>query len=255
MEHNTDPRQKTALYRFFSLWIENFGMLVPINFLYSLLSAPLIPCGLAQAGITNVARNIARQRHSFGISDFMDTVKSNWRQALVAGILNLLMTALLCFGILFYYNSEGIVADVALGVLTICLVVFSFMKYYIWLLIITFRLPLGSIYKNSFLLAFVNFKRNLFVGVVELAVYAALVLIAILLPHFLVLFLATVFAVFIMPGFLQLLIQWNIFPAVRKYMIDPYYENHPEEDLDLRRSLSLETGEQSGQKQEPIFKD
>jgi uncharacterized membrane protein YesL len=173
----------------------------------------------------------------------------------VAGILNLLMTALLCFGILFYYNSEGIVADVALGVLTICLVVFSFMKYYIWLLIITFRLPLGSIYKNSFLLAFVNFKRNLFVGVVELAVYAALVLIAILLPHFLVLFLATVFAVFIMPGFLQLLIQWNIFPAVRKYMIDPYYESHPEEDLDLRRSLSLETGEASAEKQEPVFRD
>lgn len=255
MDHNTDPRQKTALYRFFSLWFENFWMLVPINFLYSLLSALLIPCGLAQAGITNVTRNIARQRHSFGISDFMDTVKANWKQALPAGIINLLVTVLLCFGIFFYYNSEGIVADVALGVLTICLVVFSFMKYYIWLLIITFRLPLSNIYKNSFLLAFVNFKNNLFVAVVELAVYAALVLIAILLPHFLVLFLATVFAVFIMPGFLQLLIQWNVFPAVRKYMIDPYYESHPEEDLDLRRSLSLETDRDAEDKQEPIFKD
>jgi hypothetical protein len=122
-------------------------------------------------------------------------------------------------------------------------------------MIITFDLPTSKIYKNSFLLAFVNFKNNLFTGVIELALYAVLIWTVVWIPHFIVLFLATILAVFILPGFLHLLIQFNCFPAIEKYMIDPYYEAHPDEDLSLRRSLSLDTKEPPPKKQEPIFYD
>ena len=251
----TSKKQKTAFFRFFELWSQNFWMLIPINFVYSVISALLIPAGLAQAGITNVTRNIARDRHSFGIGDFFDTLKANWKQSLLVGILNTVITALICFGLLFYYNSEGLFADVALGFLLICFVVFSFMRYYIWIMIITFDLPTSKIYKNSFLLAFVNFKTNLLVGVLELAVYALLIMAVILIPHFIALFLATVIAVFIMPGLLNLMIQFSIFPAIKTYMIDPYYESHPDEDISLRRSLSLETEGHPEEKADPVFHD
>jgi uncharacterized membrane protein YesL len=167
----------------------------------------------------------------------------------------MLVTALICFGLLFYYNSEGIFSDIALGFLLICFVVFNFMRYYIWIMIITFDLPISKIYKNSFLLAFVNFKTNLLVAVLELAMYALIVLAVVCIPHFIVLFLATVLAVFILPGLTSLLIQFNIFPAIKTYMIDPYYEAHPDEDISLRRSLSLETNTQADEKNEPIFHD
>lgn len=247
--------QKTSFFRFFELWFQNFWMFVPINFVCSVISALLIPYGLAQAGMTNVTRNLARDRYSFGLSDFFDTIKANWKQSLIVGIINLLVTILLCFGLLFYYNSQGIFADIALGFLLICFVIFSFMRYYMWTMIITFDLPTAKIYKNSFLLAFVNFKNNLFTGVIELALYAVLIWTVVWIPHFLVLFLATILAVFILPGFLHLLIQFNCFPAIEKYMIDPYYEAHPDEDLSLRRSLSLDTKEPPPKKQEPIFYD
>ena len=159
MTENT-AKQKTSFFRFFELWFQNFWMLVPINFVCSVISALLIPYGLAQAGMTNVTRNLARDRHSFGLSDFFDTIKANWKQSLVVGIINLLVTILLCFGLLFYYNSQGIFADIVLGFLLICFVTFSFMRYYMWTMIITFDLPTSKIYKNSFLLAFVNFKNN-----------------------------------------------------------------------------------------------
>lgn len=252
-QHN--KKQKTPLFRFFELWFQNFWLLFPINFLYSLISAPLLPAGLAQAGITNVTRNIARDKHSYGISDFFDTVKANWKQSLLVGIVNTVVTLLLCYGLLFYYNSQGIIADIALGFLMICFVVFSFMRYYIWVMVITFDLPTSKIYKNSFLLAFVNFKTNLLVGVIELAIYAALVMLVISIPHFIVLFLAVAFAVFILPGFLHLLIQFSIFPGVKKYMIDPYYESHPQEDLSLRRSLRLDADVPSDETTDPIFHD
>ena len=250
-----NKKQKTAFFRFMELWFQNFWLLLPINFIYSLINALLIPTGLAQAGITNVTRNIARDKHSFGISDFFDTIKANWKQSLIVGIVNTLVTALICFGLLFYYNSEGMIADIALSFLLICFVVFTFMRYYIWIMIITFDLPTSKIYKNSFLLAFVNFKTNLLVAVLELAIYALIVLAVVCIPHFIVLFLAAVFAVFILPGFGNLLIQFSIFPAIKKYMIDPYYEAHPDEDISLRRSLSLETEAQPEEKTEPVFHD
>ena len=252
-ENNTN--QKTPFFRFFELWLQNFWKLAPINFICSVIGMFLIPHGLSQAGITNVTRNIARDKHSFGISDFFDTIKANWRQSLIVGIINLLVNILLCFGLFFYYNSEGLFADIALGFLLICFVIFSFMRYYMWTIIITFDLPTSKIYKNSFLLAFINFKKNLFVGVVELTLYACVILAVVWIPHFIVLFLSTLISVFILPGFIHLLIQFNCFPAIQKYMIDPYYETHPDEDLSLRRSLSLETDAQPDEKPEPIFHD
>jgi uncharacterized membrane protein YesL len=250
-----NKKQKTAFFRFFELWLQSFWMLVPINFIYFVISALLLPVGLAQAGITNVTRNIARQRHSFGVSDFFDTIKANWKQALIAGIINMLVSLALCFGILFYYNSVGIVADIGLGFLLMCFAVFAFMGYYIWFMIITFDLPLSKIYKNSFLLAFVNLKNNLLLGVAQLALYAPLILVAILIPHFVVLFLCMIVAVFILPGFINLLIQFTIFPAIQTHMLDPYYEAHPEEDISLRQSLSLKTDAQPDEKTAPIFHD
>lgn len=254
MEENT-TKQKTPFFRFFELWFQNFWMLVSINFVFSVISVLLIPNGLAKAGMTNVTRNLARDRHSFGISDFFDTIKANWKQSLIVGIINLLVTVLLCFGLLFYYNSEGFFADIALGFLLICFVIFSFMRYYMWTIIVTFDLPASKIYKNSFLLAFVNFKNNLLVGVIELALYAAVIWIVVWIPHFIVLFLATILAVFIIPGFIHLLIQFNTFPAIQKYMIDPYYEAHPDEDISLRRSLSLDAKERTQEKQDSISYD
>ena len=127
MADNTN-NQKTTFFRFFELWFRNFWMLLPINFVYCVIGVLLIPLGLAQAGMTHVARNLARDRHSFGISDFFDTIKANWKQSLIVGIINLLINILLCFGLIFYYNSEGLLADIALGFLLICFVIFSFMR-------------------------------------------------------------------------------------------------------------------------------
>jgi hypothetical protein len=41
------------------------------------------------------------------------------------------------------------------------------------------------------------------------------------------------------PAFSTFLIQYSIFPIIRKIMIDPYYEQHPDDDIILRRRLGL----------------
>ena len=98
-----DAPKKKTFFVFFETFFRNFWKFIPINLVYSLISIPVLTIGLANAGLTNVARNTARDKHSFGLSDFWDTIKANWRQALPVGIINTIIYALLVFDIYFFY--------------------------------------------------------------------------------------------------------------------------------------------------------
>jgi hypothetical protein len=62
---------------------------------------------------------------------------------------------------------------------------------------------------------------------------------------------AILLAICVFPGFISLLTQMLIFPKVKTLMIDPYYEEHPGEDIELRRGLGLDTEEDD----ESLFND
>lgn len=245
-----DEPKKKLFFVFLETWVRNFWELIPVNFVYSLLTVLLIPCGLASAGITNVCRNLARDKHSFMLSDFFATVKKNWKQALPAGIINLIVNVLTGYAIYFYFFGTDFISVFGLAVALLIFVIFSFMKYHIWLILITFKLKLGKIYKNSFLFAFVNLKRNIAVGVVSLLLYAATFAL-LLIPYNIALIAAVFIATCILPGFINLFTQFCVFEKVKKLMIDPYYEEHPGEDVDLRRGLGLEIEEED----ENVFDD
>ena len=67
------PKKKTFIV-FFETFFRNFWKFITINLVYDLISVPVLTNGLASAGLTNVTRNIARDKHSFGLSDFFDTL-------------------------------------------------------------------------------------------------------------------------------------------------------------------------------------
>ena len=231
--------KKKAFFAFLELWFNNIWSLVSVNISYSLLFTFILPSGLAGAGAANVARSIVRGKHSFGMSDFWDTVKKNWKQALPAGIINTLITALLAYGTYFYFYAKGVFSVIGTGVLLCVFMIFSFMKYYIWLLLITFKLPLRKIYKNAFLFSFINFKKNLIVGGVSLLYYALMFVIFWALPNSLTVTILLLVTIMFFVGFKQLLILYCVFPSVEKVMIIPYYEKNPDADIELRKNLGL----------------
>lgn len=231
--------KKKAFFAFLELWFNNIWSLISVNISYSLLFTFILPSGLAGAGAANVARSIVRGKHSFGMSDFWDTVKKNWKQALPAGIINTLITALLAYGTYFYFYAKGVFSVIGTGVLLCVFMIFSFMKYYIWLLLITFKLPLRKIYKNAFLFSFINFKKNLIVGGVSLLYYALMFVIFWALPNSLTVTILLLVTIMFFVGFKQLLILYCVFPSVEKVMIIPYYEKNPDADIELRKNLGL----------------
>ena len=76
-----------------------------------------------------------------------------------------------------------------------------------------------------------------------------------------------VLCVSVVPAFRSFLIQYSIFPAIKKLIIDPYYEQNPNADKQARRDLNLEVEEETASaptaedtaedtaEEEPIFVD
>ena len=235
------PKKKTFVF-FFETFFRNFWKFITINLMFCLVSIPILSNGLANAGITNVTRNIARDKHSFGLSDFFETIKKNWKQSLIAGILNGVIGFVLVYIVIFYYKNSGggILTTIGLGASLCMAFIFLIMNFYIYTLIITFKLSLKQVYRNSFKFVFINMKSNLLCGVCLLLTYAVYLAVFFLIPNYLVLTIELIIAICTLPAFRFLLIQFCTFPSIKKYIIDPYYEEHPDEDIELRRNLGIE---------------
>ena len=261
------PKKKGFIV-FFETFFRNFWKFIVINLVYGLISLPVLTNGLASAGLTNVTRNIARDKHSFGVSDLWDTVKKIWKQALPAGIIKLVIYIILGFDIyFFYFGSKGIMSTIGLGISLCMLFIFTVMDYFVWTLIITFKFSLKQIYRNSFKFVFINMKMNLVCFFSILLVYAANVGILLLLSSYAIMVITfeVLLYVLLFPSFRFLLVQFCTFPSIKKCIIDPYYRDHPDEDLDKRRDLGIEVeekkpkkaedGEEDAEEPENVFED
>ena len=235
------PKKKTFIV-FFETFFRNIWKFIPINLVYSLISIPVITNGIASVGLTNVARNTARDKHSFGLSDFFETIKKNFKQSLIAGIINFFAYAIIFFAAWFYYTSKGTFATIGLGITFAMFFIFTVMNFFLWTLIITFDFTLKQAYKNSFKFVFINMKYNLLCLFVNLLIIALNVGILFLAQGYWLIALMIEGVIFLLtyPAFNALLIQFCTFPSIKKYIIDPYYAEHPDSDIEKRRSLGLE---------------
>ena len=257
------PKKKTFIV-FFETFFRNFWKFIPINLVYSLIAIPCFTVGFSSVGITNVTRNIARDKHSFGLSDFFETIKKNWKQALVAGFINLFIYIVLIFDIFFFYGGSGIIQTIGLGLVFAILLIFLMMDFYIWTLMITFNFKLKQIYMNSFKFVIINFKNNILCGLILLLIYALYVAIAFVSGGYFAIALSFEIIIYVItfPALRALLIQYFTFPSIKKIIIDPYYAEHPEDDIQKRLDLGLEVEENKpvspdGEEEEPenVFDD
>ncbi len=231
--------KKRGLFHFFDLYLKNFWKLVVNSIVYWLLTLPLITSGLAAAGMTNITRNMAVDTHSFGVSDFIDTIKKNWKQALPAGIINVLIFSFLIFDIWFFYvNFQGNYRLVCLAIVATTLIVFLAFRYYFWTILITFKLKLKNVYINAIKMTLLGLKKNIIIFLCMIFVYLFLLILAFAgtpITDFVLLLII----LFVLPGLRFLIIEFNVFDAIKKYMILPYYKEHPDEDIELRRRLGV----------------
>ncbi len=240
-----DEKKKRGIIRFFELYFRSFWKLITQSALYTLISIPVITYGLGELGLANVTRSIVREKHSFGASDFFDTIKKNWKKGLISGIINTALTVLLILDIYFFFPREesGTAAVIFTGISMFLLLTFTMMQFYIPFLIITFSLRLKDVYKNAFKFVFINLKRGFLILLSLLGFLGACFAIAWFGGAMGYAF-ATLFMLFMYPGFRSYVVQYNVFDSIYKYMIEPYYKDRPGEDIEKRLSLGLPVPEE-----------
>lgn len=176
--------------------------------------------GISNCGMAHVLRGYARKDNVFLFSDFFDCIKTNWKQALPMGVIDIAIIAVSLFVFDFWrtYPVSGFVYDIAFYLSIFVLVVYFFMRFYMYTLLITFDLSIIKILKNSFIFALVGVKRNfiallsiVLVVLFNFSLFFVFMPIAIILPFIITVSLCSFIAIYC------------TYPVIKKIMIDPYY--------------------------------
>ncbi len=191
-----------------------FGIPAPLNYILIAVSALLL--GPATAAATYIWRQFARQEHAWVWTDFWERLASNFKQGLVVGILDILVWVSIVL-----YLSADLSGATALGqylfvfryVAILIFIIYSVMRFYIYLIMVTFNMSVIAILRNSWIFSILGLVRNLCTIFFSLLVITVTFFIP--LPMLALLTCSLV-------GFIT---TFNAYPVVEKYMLKPRQEN------------------------------
>lgn len=192
--------------------------------------------GWQNIGSTYILRGLVRGDATFLGSDYFYAIKRNWKQGFFLGLIDFIVLFLLGFDILyFYFRTGSFFMDVMFFASCALMILYFFMRFYLYLLQITFHLSIRKILKNALIFTTLGIKRNL-MGALGLILLTAinigfillmaptggLIGVGLILPllHYLA-----------VAGFIQV---YAAYPVIDRYMIAPYRkadggEKEPEE--------------------------
>ncbi len=265
--------KKKRFFQFFDILFRKFSKLILLNLLYCVVWIPFLVFGLfmlpsstiiggillavsailygpATAGLTYILRNMILERPVFMTSDFMDRLKSNFRQGAICGVLQLGLTGVLIYAIFSYFIlfDTALWVYAAFGFCLLAAILFCCIYFYIYLIIITVDVPLFAAFKNAFIFTVLGFKSNIVTFLVNGVLIAAT---AWFFP------ISAIFLILIGFSLIHLIACFNSYPYVQKYIITPYREAHPEANTDIFYHWEDEIlqQEEEQEQEEPVFSD
>lgn len=186
----------------------------------------MLTFGWQNVGATYTVRELVRGRPVFVISDYFYAIKRNFKQGFWLGIIDFIICGILVYDFLQFYNMSGNFAyDLMFWCICGVSVIYIFMRFYIYLILINFELPNLKILKNALIFTALGIKRNLLAAlwiVVIVAINIALILV--LLPSNIIVPIVLPFIYF--AAFSLFTSTFAAYPVIKKYMIDPYYDEN-----------------------------
>ncbi len=207
----------------FTTWTY-IGMGICIAFL-------VITFGWQNVGAAYIVRNMVRGEPVFIWSDYFYAIKRNLKQGFFLGLIDALVLFTLGFDIAYFWGRTGTFTLDAGFYITLALIVIYFlMRFYIYLMLVTFDLSIYKILKNALIFSMLGFKRNI-MGVLGIALITGL--------HILLLLLLISTPLSGLPIILPFL--WYMaavtftsayaaYPVIDRYMIAPYAGQENEEE-------------------------
>lgn len=245
-----NPDAKAPIFKFFELYGSHFSKLIMLNFILIISLLPFFLVffieylnlsgtafnivfytafvvfasfiGPALCGFMKILRNISSERPVFLWHDYWKAFRSNFKQGIIMGLIDAVFVVAVSFAFPLYFSmaEQNNMFYIPFIICLVCAVIFLMMHFYIYLLIVSTNLGLWNIIKNSFLLTAIDIKSSFTNLIVTVLVVLAMV---VFWPY-------TSFLFIVVPSFLGLMYAFNCFPIIRKYVIQPYYDERGEDN-------------------------
>ena len=199
--------------------------------LYALTALFFLTFGPSNTGMAYITRGYTKEEYVDMPSDFVVAIKKSFRQSIFLGLFDLIILTLIIFSLVFYATNYAysFMFSIGLFISPILGIIYLMARPYLYLQLVTFKLPLRKIFKNAFIFSLVGIKRNVVgllgsaaVIVLNLIIYIYLLPLGGLMPFFITISLTS---------FITTYAAW---PTIKKIMIDPYYSTEepdtPEND-------------------------
>ena len=174
--------------------------------------------GFTKVGTTYIYRNIMSGDAVFPFSDFFYVIKRNVKQSLIFGALDIILIALLGFDVVFLIQDSANIMSMVFLFLTFAMIImYLFMRPYVYIMIFTFDLKLTQIIKNALFFTILGIKRNFVMLLGEVALIAfnlGLLFIPFVTPVALILPFVITIALFDFIGV------YCAYPNIIKFMMD-----------------------------------
>ena len=230
---NTPPNPASmSLYA-----LEGINSVVMINtpltyVFYGISLLTLFTFGVTNVGTAYILRNIARGEPVFLMSDFIYAIKRNWKQALPFGVIDGLVNVILIFNIFTTLTSGGtFVTSLMLWSNIILFVIFFFMRSYIYIQMVTFKLSVFKMIQNALIFSLLGIKRNL-LSLLGCAILLLLEITFLFGLGGLLMPLAVGLPLLMMLSTMAYMKVFASYFKIEEVMIIPYKEAHPEEFLE-----------------------
>lgn len=190
--------------------------------------------GWQNVGVTYILRSMVRGEPVFLFSDYFYAVRRNFKQGFWMGLIDFAALFLLLFDLNYFMQTSSTFWN-NVGFYAICLiaVLYFFMRFYIYLMMVTFDLSIRKILKNALIFTLLGIKRNL-MAVLGIVLITAINII--LFPLFAITPLGIAIPL-ILPFLYYLAVNsftcaYAAYPIIDRYMIEPYRTVGDEQDGD-----------------------
>ena len=177
--------------------------------------------GWQNVGSTYVLRSIVRSEPVYVWSDYFYAIKKNLKQGFIFGIIDFAIIAVLTFDIMWFSGNTGSFAQDVMYFCTVGLaLLYVFMRFYLYIMLITFDLSYWKLLKNALIFTTIGIKRNI-VGGLGIVLMAALniALIIFLMPMGIA--VPLILPLFYFMSLASFISVYTAYPSIQKYMIDP----------------------------------
>jgi len=195
----------------------------PVNWIIAgILLLHVLTYGWQKVGATYLMRNLVRGDGVFVVSDFFYAIKKNWKQGFVLGLIDCVFCGVLYFNFMSLMSMPSTGMNNFMYFATIALIIlYFFMRFYIYLLLVTFNIKISKIFKNALIFTVLGVKRNLMAALGMILLAGLFVALAILLMQINLMGLAIILPFLCFMAFAAFMYNYAAYPVVKKFMIDP----------------------------------